>query len=126
MLKGDATWATQKVILGWTIDIIDMTVELPAHRIQRLFDIFDFVESHQKRVSVTKWQNILGELRSMTMAIPGDKVLVSLLQEALPTSESDSPALCMRCYMILGGWLQIWKGAPLILWRSSHQVNLPH
>jgi hypothetical protein len=29
MLKGDATWATRKDILGWTVDTLQMTIELP-------------------------------------------------------------------------------------------------
>jgi hypothetical protein len=55
MRKGDATWATRNVILGWTIDTLAMTIELPAYCIQYLFKIFDSVAPHQKRVSVTKW-----------------------------------------------------------------------
>jgi hypothetical protein len=39
MRKGDATWATRKAILGWTIDTIAKTIELPPHRIQRLFEL---------------------------------------------------------------------------------------
>jgi hypothetical protein len=31
MQKGDATWATRKIILVWILDIIRLTVELPAH-----------------------------------------------------------------------------------------------
>jgi hypothetical protein len=31
MKKGDTTWATRKVILGWTIGTLAMTVELPPH-----------------------------------------------------------------------------------------------
>ena len=31
LLKGDAYWATTKVILGWTLDTLRVTIELPAH-----------------------------------------------------------------------------------------------
>jgi hypothetical protein len=36
MMKGDTTWATCKVVLGWMINTITMTIQLPAHRILHL------------------------------------------------------------------------------------------
>jgi hypothetical protein len=43
-------------------------------------DTFDPV---QKRISVHKWQKLLGELKSMTLSIPGMRGLFSILQEIL-------------------------------------------
>jgi hypothetical protein len=65
MLKGDATWATLKVVMGWMIDTIAMTIQMPAHRILRLFKILDSIAPTQRRTTVNKWQNLLGELRSV-------------------------------------------------------------
>jgi hypothetical protein len=83
MLKGDATWATRKTILGWMIDTIKMTVELPRHRIDRLFELLDSIAPAQRRSSVNKWEKLLGELHSMVLAIPGGRGLFSVLQEVL-------------------------------------------
>jgi hypothetical protein len=82
MLKGDATWATWKTILGWVVDTIKMTVELPQHRVERLFELLDYVAPGQRRASANKWEKLLGELRSMVLAIPGGRGLFSVLQEA--------------------------------------------
>ena len=87
LLQGDACWATRKVILGWIIDTLKMTIELPQHRVERLTEILDSIPRTQKRVSVKKWQQVLGELRSMSVAIPGSRGLFSLLQEALRHQE---------------------------------------
>jgi hypothetical protein len=81
--QGDAYWATRKLILGWIIDTIQMTLELPPHRKERLQAILDDIPSTQRRISVKKWQQVLGEIRSMAIAIPGSRGLFSLLQEAL-------------------------------------------
>jgi hypothetical protein len=81
--KGDGHWETRKIILGWILDSIRMTIELPPHRITRLQDLLDSVPLGQKRTSVKKWQQLLGELRSMAIALPGARGLFSLLQEAL-------------------------------------------
>jgi hypothetical protein len=35
MLKGDATWATRKIVLGWLLDTVAMTVQLHSHRLRR-------------------------------------------------------------------------------------------
>ena len=82
LLKGDACWSTTKVILGWTLDTLQCTIELPAHRKLRLHDIL--TETLQrKRVSVQSWQKLLGELRSMIIGIPDSQGLFSQLQVAL-------------------------------------------
>lgn len=65
------------------INTVRMNVKLPPHRIERLFELLDTVDPGQKRISVKKWQKLLGELRSMTLAIPGGRVLLSILQEIL-------------------------------------------
>jgi hypothetical protein len=83
MLKGDATWATRKTILGWVVDTINMTVELPQHRVERLFELLDSVAPGQRRASANKWEKLLGELRSMVLIIPGGRGLFSVLQESL-------------------------------------------
>ena len=80
--KGDATWATRKVVLGWLLDTLQLTVELPPHRITRLHDILSSIKPTQRRIATKTWHKILGELRSMTLAIPGARGLFSTLQEA--------------------------------------------
>jgi hypothetical protein len=83
MQKGDATWATRKVLRGWLVDTLKMIIELPPHRVRRLFQILDSVPPHQGRTSVRKWQKLLGELRSMVLAVPGGNGMFSILQSVL-------------------------------------------
>ena len=87
MRKGDATWATRKLVLGWLIDTVQRTIELPPHRLERLRDILDTIQPGQKRVSTKQWHKVLGELRSMAIAIPGSRGLFSSLQEAFRHAE---------------------------------------
>jgi hypothetical protein len=54
MLKGDATWATRKIILGWQLDTVDMTIQLPAHRFVRIFELLDSFAPLQRRTTVFK------------------------------------------------------------------------
>jgi hypothetical protein len=70
LLKGDGCWSTSKVLLGWLIDTVKQTLELPPHRYKRLCAIFDDLRG-RKCVSLKTWQQVLGELRSMVLAIPG-------------------------------------------------------
>jgi hypothetical protein len=83
MKKGDTSWATRKVVLGWIIDTVCLTIELPAHRLTRLFDLLHSIPPQQRRISTKKWQKLVGELRSMVLAIPGGKGLFRILQHAL-------------------------------------------
>jgi hypothetical protein len=77
--KGDASWQTLKVVLGWVLDTVNQTLSLPPHRAARLLHLFADLRG-RTRVSVHKWQCFLGELRSMVLAIPGGKGLFSTLQ----------------------------------------------
>jgi hypothetical protein len=81
--KGDARWSTTKQMLGWLIDTVQSTITLPPHRLERLFAILDSVPTEQNRVSIQKWQQMLGELRAMAIAIPGARGIFSHLQAAL-------------------------------------------
>ena len=85
-LAGDAFWATRKILLGWLVDTIRQTLELPPHRIQRLQDLFENLRG-KTRVSAKTWHKVLGELRSMALGIPGSRGLFSLLQEGLRHSD---------------------------------------
>jgi hypothetical protein len=88
MLKGDASWATRKIILGWLIDTALGIIALPYHRYVRLLQIFDELRD-RKRVGVKQWHKVLGELRSMVLAIPGSKGLFSLLQTGFRYTEKN-------------------------------------
>ena len=88
LLKGDAYLDTWKVILGWILDTVRGTLELPPHRILRLREIFRDLRGRD-RVGVNAWQKVLGELRSMSLGIPGSRGLFSLLQDGLKHTDQN-------------------------------------
>ena len=94
ILKGDGAWATQKILLGWLIDSIEGTIVLPPHRCTRLQEILTEVHGRD-RVPLRQWQKLLGELRSMMLALPGVEGLFSHLQSALLSAG--------------GGWVRLTK-----------------
>jgi hypothetical protein len=83
--KGNARWSTTKQMLGWIINTVQSTITLPPHRVERLFTILDSITPDQRRVSIQKWQLMVGELRAMAIAIPGARGIFSHLQAALQT-----------------------------------------
>ena len=78
--KGDGYMSTTKTMLGWLVDSRTMTIQLTARRYTRLLEILDSLPATRKRVSVKTWQKVLGELRSMALALPGSRGLFSALQ----------------------------------------------
>ena len=76
--KGDGLWETRKVILGWIIDTQRETIELPPHRLARLHDILTDL-CRKRRISLKSWQQNIGELQSMLLALPGGRGLFSTL-----------------------------------------------
>ncbi|KAI2499364.1 hypothetical protein MHU86_15146 [Fragilaria crotonensis] len=83
MLKGDAQWSTFKRILGWDIDTETSTLHLPIHRVDRLRELLSWLSPPHTQLSVKRWHQVLGELRSMSPALPGTRGLFSVLQAAL-------------------------------------------
>jgi hypothetical protein len=61
LLQGNAYWGTRKLVLGWVIDTILMTLELPQHRKERLHTLLQEILPTQQQISVQKWQQVLGE-----------------------------------------------------------------
>ena len=80
---GDLSWSTCQTMLGWIVDLVNMTIPLPPHRVARLKEIVSAIPRTQWRVGVDKWHKILGEPRSMALALPGYRGLFSQMQEAL-------------------------------------------
>jgi hypothetical protein len=80
--KGDAKWSTTKQMLEWRIDTtVQSTITLPPHRLEQLHTILTSITPDQHRVSIKKWQQMLGELRAMAIAIPGARgILVTYRQ----------------------------------------------
>ena len=100
LLKGDGCWElrwdTRKIILGLLIDTIQGTIELPPHRIIRLNALLDSIAPDQRVIAVKQWHQILGELRSVYIAIQRPRGLFSVLQEALRHREKDRPWIRIR------------------------------
>ena len=86
--KGDGCLLEQKIILGWLLNTAKGTLELPPHRVERLNAIFEDLRN-KDRVSVKQWHKVLGELRSMSLGVPGSKGLFSTLQAALQYTEKN-------------------------------------
>ena len=70
-------------MLGWDLDTVDMTLNLPMHRLERLREVLTWISPPNKRLLTKRWHQLLGELRSMSPAIPGTRGLFSVLQDAL-------------------------------------------
>ena len=87
--KGDARWTTRKPILGWIIDTVAATIELPPHRADRLHHILQTL-LQRRRVSLNSWQKMVGELRSMVLALPGGRGLFSTLYTCFADRPTDS------------------------------------
>jgi len=91
--KGNGTWSTKKRMLGWEIDTVAQTIALPPHRAERLSEILDSIPATQRTIPTKTWHKMLGELRSMSIALPGSRGLFSLLQEAFRHEDLARPRL---------------------------------
>jgi hypothetical protein len=85
--KGDAILSTQKRLLGWDNDSEKMEIRLPPHGIDRLCDLL-LTFTQGKHTTWKKWQKLLGELRSMMLAIHKAQYFFTALQYPLVASHS--------------------------------------
>jgi hypothetical protein len=71
------------------IDTLDTTISLPAHRLASIWEILTSIAPSQRCVSLPKWQQVLGELRSMALTILAAIGLFSALHDVLKTSNGN-------------------------------------
>jgi hypothetical protein len=69
------------------IDTVHGTIERPPHRLERVQELFDLFRG-RRRVATKQWYQLLGELRSMTLVIPGGMGVFSHLQESLRLNDN--------------------------------------
>ena len=69
--KGDTRLDTEKIILGWLLDTINKTISLPPHRAKRLYETLNAITADQRWIATKDWHKVIGELRSMSVALPG-------------------------------------------------------
>ena len=71
LLQGDGALETVKVVLGWLIDTVAGTIELPAARVERLHAILAAFPRTRKSCPKKDLLKLVGELRSMVLTLPG-------------------------------------------------------
>jgi hypothetical protein len=76
LLAGDGSWGTRKLILGWIIDSVRQTIELPPHQKETLHQIFTKLQG-ARLVSAKRWRSILGKVWFVSLAIPGSASLLA-------------------------------------------------
>jgi len=80
--NGNGGWATRKLILGWTLDSEQRTIELPPHRSEACVSLLRDLAS-SRRVSTKRWASAMGKLQFISYAVPGSAALFSALQSAM-------------------------------------------
>ena len=100
MKKGDACWSMRKRILGWDINTESLTLHLPPHRLARILEVLSWLLPPHKRLTVKRWHQVLGELRSMSPALPGTRGLFSVLQAALQHTERHRVRITARIHAL--------------------------
>ena len=83
-------------MLGWLLDAKRKTLHLPEHRLERLRKLLEGITPKQQTTSLRKWRQLLGELRSMSAALPGARGLFSHLQAVLPADQDLPPNTRLR------------------------------
>ena len=85
-------------MLGWDVDAAGLTLNLPPHHLARCREVLSWLSPPRRRLSVAKWHQLLGELRSMSPALPGTRGLFSVLQEALSRGDRTRVRLNQHVY----------------------------
>ena len=70
-------------LLGWVVDIVNMTLSLTTHSKGRILEILVGIPAAKKRLIVTTWNKLFGELGSMALALPEVQGHFSHMQESL-------------------------------------------
>jgi hypothetical protein len=82
LAKQDGAWQDVKRALGWDYAVRSKHLLVAAHRKDKVSSSIDEALS-QRRLGLTKWQSLIGQLRSLVPGMPGGEGQFSLLQAAL-------------------------------------------
>ena len=90
-----------------------MTITLPQRRLDRLAQLLEAIPPTRKRLALAPYHQLLGELRSMALALPGARGLFSHLQAALNTASATRLRLSPSFHAALNDfrWLHADVGA---------------
>lgn len=80
--KGDAAIQQIKQALGWDYAVNSRTLLVAPHRREKVASALNEALS-QRRIGRTKWESLIGQLRSLVPGLPGSEGQFSLLQAAL-------------------------------------------
>ena len=83
--KGDGSWTTHKTLLGWVVDAMRQTLELPPHRKLELAKPLDSL-CRARCITQKRCERAPGKLRFVAAATPGAQGLFGALQLALNNS----------------------------------------
>ena len=103
LCQGDCSWSTIKTMLSWIIHTVNLTIHLPPHCAQQLADILASIPLTQKQNRVRKWHKVLGELRSMALALPGARHMFSHMLHALTNKLGTQVSFQDKIICALGG-----------------------
>ena len=86
-----------------------MTIHLPPHHAERLAGIPVGIPITQRITSVKKCHKVLGELRSMSISLPGARGLFSHMQHALTKKIKGQVTLNKGVHQVLDNFRWILK-----------------
>ena len=93
-------------MLGWIVDTVQFTIELPAVWAEKLRTALALFPRHLRRTSAKKWYRLLGILRSVVDILPGGMGLFCRLQNALLEHTGRIP-LSERVHSELDDWRRL-------------------
>lgn len=82
-LMAEGTWETRKEILGWMIDGIARTIELPEKKAQALLKSLKETYRSTRPIRLSTFQQIHGKLQFCSIAIPSGKALLGPLDKII-------------------------------------------
>ena len=125
LLKGDVDWETCKVILGWVIDTVALTLMLPPHQVAKVLQLLALPSTLQ-HIRTSEWHQLLGILRSFSLALPS--ITRPLWSHFLITRMTAPPirSICLSklCHTPHPGCVQ-YLGSDLISWPTHLHEIIP-
>ena len=79
----DFKWSTGNMVLGWVVDMVNLTVVLTPHMMDHLNTTLKEIPHHKFRIHVHQWHRVLKDLHSMALYIPGGAVIFIYMKCAL-------------------------------------------
>lgn len=124
-LEEEGAWEVRKINLGWLLDGIDRTIQLPSEKCDKLIELLKSKLKKGSKISVKDLESLQGKLQFASIGIPLGKPLLGPVDQTLARAKAQPNIKYIKVKDELDNYSRNWRAIlKLMRSRPSHVKEL--